>query len=205
VVGSHRRSGAGRVRAGSTAGRLLHGAPCPVALVPREWTGGTPETIGVAYVDTEEGREALRGAYAIARRFGAKLRAITVVKPSLRDTAEAEPTTPARDRRDPEDVEGEHRMLAERSLRRAIEELRPEVAVDVEAIIGDPVDLLVAISDDLDLLVCGSRGYGPVRAVLLGSVSGALMLAARCPVVVVPHGVRSSLEDLVGEAGATPA
>jgi nucleotide-binding universal stress UspA family protein len=205
VVGSDRRSGAGRVRAGSTAGRLLHGAPCPVALVPRDWSDGAPETVGVAYVDSEEGREALRGAYAIARRFGATLRAITVVKPSLADAAEAEATTPARDRRDPEDVEGEHRMVAERSLRRAIEELQPDVAVDAEALIGDPVDLLVAASEHLDVLVCGSRGYGPVRAVLLGSVSGAVMLAARCPVVVVPRGVRNSLEELAGAAVAAPA
>jgi nucleotide-binding universal stress UspA family protein len=205
VVGSDRRSGAGRVRAGSTAGHLLHGAPCPVAVVPRGWSDGAPETVGVAYVDSEEGREALRGAYAIARRFGATLRAITVVKPSLADTAAAEPATPARDRRDAADVQGEHRMVAERSLRRAIEELRPDVAVEAEAAIGDPADLLVAASEQLDVLVCGSRGYGPVRAVLLGSVSGAVMVAAHCPVVVVPRGVRNSLEELAGAAVAAPA
>ena len=71
VVGSDRRSDPGRVRAGSTAGRLLHGSPCPVALVPRDWTAHAVETVGVAFVDSEEGREALRGAYAIARRVGA--------------------------------------------------------------------------------------------------------------------------------------
>ena len=36
VVGSERRANPGRVGAGSTAGRLLHGSPCPVALVPRD-------------------------------------------------------------------------------------------------------------------------------------------------------------------------
>ena len=33
----------------------------------------------------------------------------------------------------------------------------------------DPVAVLAEKSSDLDLLVLGSRGYGPLRAVLLGS------------------------------------
>ncbi len=198
VVGSDRRSDPGRVRAGSTAGRLLHGSPCPVALVPRNWTARAVETVGVAFVDSQEGREALRGAHAIARRVGARLRAITAVKPRLADASEAEATTPGRDRRDPEDVAGEHRLAAERALRRAVDELGADVPVDVEALIGDPVELLVAASEHLDLLVCGSRGYGPLRAVLLGSVSGAVMMAARCAVIAVPRGVRTSLDDLAG-------
>jgi nucleotide-binding universal stress UspA family protein len=198
VVGSERRSDQGRVRAGSTAGRLLHGSPCPVALVPREWTERAVETVGVAFVDSEEGRQALRGAHAIARRLRARLRAITVVKPRLADASRAEASTPARDRRDPEDVEGEYRIDAERALRRAAGELAADVPVEVEALIGDPVELLVAASTHLDLLVCGSRGYGPVRAVLLGSVSGAVMMSARCPVIAVPRGVRASLDDIAG-------
>jgi nucleotide-binding universal stress UspA family protein len=205
VVGSDRRSDAGRVRAGSTAGRLLHGAPCPIAVVPSNWTDGVPQTIGVGYVDTEDGREALRGAHAIAHRVHATLRAITVVKPTLADYAEAEPTTPARDRRDPEDVEGEHKLVAEHALRDAVEELGGDVPVEVEAVIGDPADVLVSVSEHLDLLVCGSRGYGPLRAVLLGSVSAPVMAAAHCPVIVVPRGANASLEALVGEAPGAAA
>jgi nucleotide-binding universal stress UspA family protein len=200
AVGSHRRSDAGRVRAGSTAGRLLHGAPCPVAVVPRNWMNGDATTIGVAYVDSDEGREALRGAYALAHRVGATLRAITVVKPRLAMYSETEPHLPAREGKDLEDVEGEHRLLAERSLRAAVDALGGGVPVEVEAVIGDPADVLVSVSEDLDLLVCGSRGYGPVRAVLLGSVSGPVMAAAHCPVVVVPRGVKASLEALAGDA-----
>ena len=80
VVGSSRRSGVGRVLAGSTALRLMHGAPCPVAAVPAGWTArGELSTIGVGYTDSEESREALRGAHALARRAGATLRVLTVV------------------------------------------------------------------------------------------------------------------------------
>ena len=71
VVGSTRRGAVGRVLPGSTAQRLMHGAPCPLAIVPAGWeAGGALDTIGVAYVDNEEGREALRGGHALAAPLG---------------------------------------------------------------------------------------------------------------------------------------
>ena len=84
VVGSTNRGAIGRVLPGSTADRLMHGAPCPIAIVPHEWeAGGGLGTIGVAYVDTDEGREALRSGHALARRAGAKLRVLTALKGGL--------------------------------------------------------------------------------------------------------------------------
>jgi hypothetical protein len=43
------------------------------------------------------------------------------------------------------------------------------------------------------LLLYGSRGYGPVRAVLLGGVSTALAHRCACPLVVVPRGHAAGL------------
>ena len=40
---------------------------------------------------------------------------------------------------------------------------------------------------DLDLLVVGSRSYGPLGAVLLGAVTRRLIHLAECPVMVVPR------------------
>jgi len=189
VVGSHRDSRAGRVRAGSTAARLLHGAPCPVAVVPQGWTLRGVNTVGAGFTDTEEGHEALRAGHAVARRAHASLRAITVVKPTAGMRAGTEPTKAGRlDRADLEDVEGEHKLVAERALRRAVEDLDGDVAVEVEALVGDPAEVLVDVSGNLDLLVCGSRGYGPVRRVLLGGVVRRLIARAASPVVVVPRG-----------------
>jgi nucleotide-binding universal stress UspA family protein len=82
VVGSAGGGDRGIVRTGSTAARLLHGAPCPVAVVPQSWEPGAGlNTIGVAFVDTPEGHEALDGAVALARAAGAKLRVLSAVKP----------------------------------------------------------------------------------------------------------------------------
>ena len=47
---------------------------------------------------------------------------------------------------------------------------------------------LACEAGDLDLLVVGSGGYGPLRAVLLGSISSALVRSAKPPLVVVPRG-----------------
>jgi hypothetical protein len=64
----------------------------------------------------------------------------------------------------------------------------PELEPRTVLLEGAVVDSLAALGpDDVDLLVCGSRGYGPVRRVLLGGVSSRLIRGARLPVAVVPR------------------
>lgn len=52
---------------------------------------------------------------------------------------------------------------------------------------GDTVDEIVSCADSIgaDLIVVGSRGFGPIRATLLGSTSRALLHETRRPVLVV--------------------
>lgn len=201
VVGSTGRGGVGRVLPGSTAQRLMHGAPCPVAVVPGGWTrGGGLHTIGVAYVDTPEGHRALDDAMALARRSGAKVRVLHAAKE--RGTSAAfgggDPLTPATTY---EDLASSVRVSAERAVEKAT---AGQSGVDVEpdVSVGDPADFLIAASERLDLLVCGSRGYGPARAVLLGGVSRRVASEARCPVIVLARGSETGLEALVDEQAA---
>lgn len=64
-----------------------------------------------------------------------------------------------------------------------VPELRSEVVV------GDPRAVLLGASEHAFLLVLGSRGRGPVRSLLLGSLGVSLTQHARCPTVVRrPHG-----------------
>jgi nucleotide-binding universal stress UspA family protein len=206
VVGSTGRGAVGRVLPGSTAERLMHGAPCAVAVVPHGWeAGGGLHTIGVAYADTDEAREALRGAHALARRAGATLRVLTVVKVHVGMYGETEAATAGQRGKEFEEVEGEHRVRAEAALRSAVAELDGGVEMTVDAFVEDPADTLVRVSENLDLLVCGSRGYGPLRAVLLGGVSRRVVAEAHCPVIVLPRGVEGPLEALTAEGSGTSA
>jgi nucleotide-binding universal stress UspA family protein len=53
---------------------------------------------------------------------------------------------------------------------------------------GNPVDKLLEFSEvGIDLLVLGSRGFGPVMRLLIGSVSSRVIRGAPCPVMVVPR------------------
>jgi nucleotide-binding universal stress UspA family protein len=63
-----------------------------------------------------------------------------------------------------------------------------------EILTGDPARELRerATCGDARLVVVGSRGRGPLRRALLGSVSAALAASAPVPVLVVPPGARVS-------------
>jgi nucleotide-binding universal stress UspA family protein len=64
----------------------------------------------------------------------------------------------------------------------------PEAPVETRVVFGEAADALtsVAVEEDAELLVVGSRGRGPLAGAILGSVSGRLAATALCPVVVVP-------------------
>jgi nucleotide-binding universal stress UspA family protein len=67
VVGSTHRGKAGRVMPGSVGARLLHGSPCAVFVAPRGYAGVNPiRRIGVGFVDTPEGRDAITAAVLLA-------------------------------------------------------------------------------------------------------------------------------------------
>jgi nucleotide-binding universal stress UspA family protein len=181
VVGSGRNGPRQRLFAGSTADRLLAGSSCPIAVAPAEMATppGSLGLIGVAYVDTPDGRAALAEAARLARRTNAPLRLYTVV-------AEADGTLPYLIG---DDVERAFldtaRETYESSLAQAAASV-PDLAVEWRVAVGDVVATLSEL-DEVDVLFCGSRGYGPTRRVLLGGVSTRLVRGARRPVVVVPR------------------
>ena len=78
-----------------------------------------------------------------------------------------------------------HRML-EAQMRTALAATGKGMVAS-RVLAGDPAASLAMASAGLDLLVLGSRGYGPVRTALFGSVSRAVVSSAHCPVVVVPR------------------
>jgi len=182
VLGSTHRGKVGRVYPGSVGERLLNGAPCAVAIAPRGYARREHYglgTIGVGYDGTEESQLALAEAEHLAEQLGASLRLIAIVPPvpvtaSRIGHTEVGYTDVLRQHfRDVLDV-GASKLGYATALETVLEE-------------GEPAAVLAAQGVELDLLVIGSRGYGPVRRALLGGVSAEVMRTAPCPVIVVPR------------------
>jgi nucleotide-binding universal stress UspA family protein len=199
VVGSTTRGHAGRVLPGSTAERLLHGSPCAVALAPRGYVRTPVATVAIGFVDSAEGHAALAVAHMLAARADARLRVVAALHPSSAlDAPTAESTPPPRGLT----LEGRHRTAVEAALSAALTALPAGVDVEPEIHVDDAADVLLRVSEHVDLLVCGSRGYGPLRSVLLGGVSRRLVDGAQCPVLVLPREAGRPLQDLVSESSA---
>lgn len=91
-----------------------------------------------------------------------------------------------------EQYEAGARQALEPVLREATEVLRPRVKTVVSTTpVGFPADVIVreARTHDADLIVVGARGLGPLKRMLLGSVSESVLGHADCPVLITrqPH------------------
>lgn len=178
VVGSSHRGPLGRVLVGDVGERLLHGAPCAVAVAPRGFRERDHfgfGLVGVGYDGTDEAVRAVRAAREIAASLGAKLRVVGVCPERKRGAGEAR-----------------HDAMREAFAAKVHEAARALVdeGADAEAVVldGDPAERLSDQGVELDLLVVGSRGYGPIRRTLAGGVSGEVMRSSPCPVLIVPRG-----------------
>jgi nucleotide-binding universal stress UspA family protein len=105
------------------------------------------------------------------------------------------------------DVE-ELRRLAEQLVTDAVEQVRrlaPDLAVDGQAIEGNPVNVLLTESRCAVVLVLGSRELKALGSAALGSVSAAVAARAECPVVVVRGASVDTGPVVVGVDGRDPA
>lgn len=183
VVGSTHRGPMGRVLVGDVAQATLHGSPCPVAIAPHAAVTALPDRgrlhrIGVGYDGGEESVQALGLAAALAHANGAALHArwVVAVPPTLGGAPAADETWMEAGRAE--------------SARRLDEALAglDGVRVSGEAVIGNPVRELARLSQEVDVLVVGSRAWGPTRRLFTGSTAARLAREAHCPLLVLPRG-----------------
>jgi nucleotide-binding universal stress UspA family protein len=204
VIGSTRRGKTGSALLGSTAERVIHSSSCPVAVIPNgyEKPEGGVKLIGAAWSPTDEGREALHAAATLARAAGVKLRAITVLDPDHASEGEGR-MAEEHDELSPSVAEAARgRLGREHELREAVAQVAGDLDADVDILVNEAADGLVAASEQVDMLVMGSRGLGPKRAVVLGSVSRKVVDRAACPVLVLPRGASAKTEALLADAEA---
>jgi nucleotide-binding universal stress UspA family protein len=155
VLGSSHRGAVGRVFAGSTVRRVLHGAPCTVAVAPHRWKALPPDaavSIGVALNDAPEAREAL----AVAARLAAAAHAPVQVLSVVDEPSPAHPMFAATGTSYERWV-ADARRAAERHVHEALEAVAPDADAGVLIVDGDPVEQLAYASHRASTCSCSDR------------------------------------------------
>lgn len=185
VVGSSRYGRLGKVLIGSTSEQLAHGSASPVAIAPRGYAGSAPERIGtiaVGFDGGDEAEHALELAAALARRHGASLRLIGVLETTV---SEGEIISEAYDALSGKPITDRRKQDLAAGMEAAVARCAQDLPVEIEIERGRVADRLIdSCRQDTDLLVVGSRGYGPIARVLLGSTSTRLAREAPCPLLI---------------------
>src|SRR5262245_43845442 len=182
VLGSTHHAHIGSVAPGSVAEHLLHGARCRLLIAPRGYSRADHSqdrlrVVAVGYDGMAESQAALEEAAALALKFGGAMKVVGVTTPIPPMGAAA--AARAGDEAGPDFQTRHHRAVAE---------LPPEVLALPVLEKGDPVEKLLEVTEvGVDLLVLGSRGFGPVMRLLIGSVSSRVIRGAPVPVMVVPR------------------
>jgi nucleotide-binding universal stress UspA family protein len=191
VVGSCSRGLLGRAMLGDDARAALNGTPCTVAVAARGYaTSATPlMRIGVGYDGSPESIAALAAARQLAAETKGSVSALQIV------------TIP------PVMYAGLMPPLLGESVDTMIEEARGQMRgmpdVEGRAVYGVPGEELSAFGDQLDLLVVGSRNFGPVRRRVVGSTCDYLERHARCSLLTLPR--VGAVDGADGESEAAAA
>jgi nucleotide-binding universal stress UspA family protein len=186
VLGSSRRADHGHVLIGRRTRQLLGQVDCALAIAPRGWhSTGRPRLrrIGVGYDGGPEARAALELAASLASAAGAELHVQAVLDdrlPLIGWTPMGRVISEAWDQ-----TMGLEAEALRTDTQAAVESTGVDGAVELRR--GRPSDCLLSLSAEVDLLMVGSRRWGAVARVVLGSTGEALVHGAACPVVTVPR------------------
>jgi nucleotide-binding universal stress UspA family protein len=186
VLGSSTDGQVGRVVVGSTADKLLHASPVPLAISPREFRSLAAEgvtKVTCAFSDSRASVAVVGRVHALATRFGVPLRVAsfgvrgaTMYPPVGGITAE-------------DSVLDSWVSEAEGAQRRLVAEgVIPEAVERVIATGATWSDTMAAIPwQPGEVLAIGSSSMGPLARVFLGSRATKLIRHAPVPVIVLPH------------------
>lgn len=192
VVGSCSRGVLGRVMVGDDTRAALNGAPCAIAIAVHGLADRQRiARIGVAYNGSPESEAALAAARTLAAERGIPVQALHILTiPAYGVGLFAMPIV---------DLSDERLEDADRQLK----ELRDVQARAIYGVI--PGEELAIFGEDLDLLVVGSRSYGALKRLVLGSTSGYLERHARCSLLILPRAAAHGIEDEQTSSAAQPA
>lgn len=181
VLGSSEGGETGCVRAGRVAKQAIRSAPCPVLIVARD-AAPVLRRVVTGLDGSTESQLALAAARELAGATDAELRVVAVVDD--RFPVSHVPGGVVIDLADWERIVEADRAHTQAMLDRLVPDAE---GVERELREGDPTDGLVTAAIGADLLVVGSRRWGRLSRVVLGSTSEDLVALSPCSVLVVPR------------------
>src|SRR5215217_2800607 len=193
VMGSRGRGGVRRALMGSVSDSVVRHAHCPVMVVRGEAVV-FPNKILLATDGSEEANLAASTAAEMAKSTNSELHVVCVEHtPDIFYEMPGIVLDPNLQSRLEEGVDEAAKTTLEEQVQK-IKETGIEVA-GAHTREGFPDEEIVGVAGRLSagLIVMGSRGRGPLRRALLGSVSDSVVRHAHCPVLVVrPERERSA-------------
>jgi nucleotide-binding universal stress UspA family protein len=182
--------GLGKVRGlllGSVSSHVTSRAHCPVVVIREAPPTATDDPRVVVGVDgSEDSVAAVRFAFEAADRRGAGLTVVHAWDVDVDSTSAALTWVV-----DWQEADEQERAAVAETLAGYAAEF-PTVDVRRDIVRGHPVAELVRESAGAELLVVGTRGRGPVKSLVLGSVSHSVLHDAHCPVAVVSSSHQAS-------------
>lgn len=200
VLGSTHRARDGRAALGRRARQVLHDAACPVAVAARGFAGddpGRPRRVVVGVDGSPEAEAALATAVALVDGDESRIGIVAVADDAL-PTLIMPMGAPVELARWDSVIE-ERRARAERLVARAAGDGRRAAEVRV----GGPAEELADAAAGADLLVIGSRRWGALARVVVGSTAETLLRDAPCSLLMVPRPAEAETDG--GEVGAAAA
>ncbi|MGC9221858.1 MAG: universal stress protein [Solirubrobacteraceae bacterium] len=185
VIGSSRKGRSGRVFLRDEVGNSLNGAPCALAVAPLDHArSGTPiREVGVAYSGSEESVNAVLVATELSKHMGASVNAFQALPLPVH--------AHGRDGWDTYTVAVSDREAQARAR------IAERFGVNASAACGEAIDEIAMFSGSVDLLLAGSRGYGPSGRLVQGSTTLRLLRFARTPLLILAR----ADDDAVAVAG----
>jgi nucleotide-binding universal stress UspA family protein len=183
VVGSSHTAPERRTAIGRRGRQLLHGVPFALAVARRGLAADRVQLRRIAVGDDggAEAQVAKSAALELCRASNATLVIVSVTDDRYPLVVGAAPSALPEFER----AWAEQRATTEAELQEEASKL--DVDNEVHSVLGDPGLELRRLSDEVDLVVVGSRRWGPIAHTISGGVGETLVSNAGCSVMVVPR------------------